>query len=163
MRPYRTCSLNATTRLARSPMLVIGRDPMRTRMPLAPAGERAGGLISAGMISTVQTPFPILAQTMPNTCPAFWAPSPESLTISTMCSSSVTGARVAATGVSDAERDESFMSGRLFPCIAHHQRSDLRSFRVRGVCEQRPRRRYRSAVSCIRECRGCLPGSSAGP
>ena len=56
------------------------------RMPLAPAGERAGGWISAGMISTVQTPFPILALMVPKVCPAFCAPSPESLTISTMCS-----------------------------------------------------------------------------
>ncbi len=61
------------------------------RMPLAPAGERAGGWISAGMISTVQTPLPILALTVPKVWPAFWAPSPESLTISTMCS----GIRVA--------------------------------------------------------------------
>ncbi len=53
-------------------------------MPLAPARERAGGLISAGMISTVQTPLPILAQTVPKVCPAFWAPSPESETISTI-------------------------------------------------------------------------------
>jgi hypothetical protein len=38
------------------------------------------------MISTVQTSLPIFAQTVPNTRPALCAPSPESLTISTMCS-----------------------------------------------------------------------------
>ena len=33
---------------------------MRMRLPLAPATLRAGGRISAGMISTVQMPLPIL-------------------------------------------------------------------------------------------------------
>ena len=47
-------------------MFVTGRDPRRIRIPLAPARERAGGLISAGMISTVQTPLPILAPIAPN-------------------------------------------------------------------------------------------------
>jgi hypothetical protein len=35
------------------------------RFPLAPAGSRGGGWISAGMISTVQTPLPIFAETEP--------------------------------------------------------------------------------------------------
>jgi hypothetical protein len=67
-------------------MLITGFVPKRMRMPLAPARERAGGSISAGMISTVQRPLPILAQTVPNSWPAVCAPSPESLTISTICS-----------------------------------------------------------------------------
>jgi hypothetical protein len=46
-------------------MLVTGSVPKRIRMPLAPERERAGGSISAGMISTVQTPFPIFAHTVP--------------------------------------------------------------------------------------------------
>ena len=72
-------------RLVRSPQLVTGPVPIRMRLPLAPAGSLAGGSISAGMISTVQTPFPILAQTIPKICPHFWAPSPESDTTSTVC------------------------------------------------------------------------------
>ena len=55
-------------------------------MPLAPARDRAGGLISAGIISTVHTPLPPLAHTVAKLCPAFCAPSPESLTISTIAS-----------------------------------------------------------------------------
>ncbi len=52
----------------------------------------AGGWISAGMISTVQTPLPILAATVPNDWAHFCAPSPESLMTSTMWSfSSTTG------------------------------------------------------------------------
>jgi len=39
------------------------------------------------MISTVQMPFPILAAIDAKDWPHFWAPSPESLRISTMCSS----------------------------------------------------------------------------
>ncbi|OAD23638.1 hypothetical protein THIOM_000525 [Candidatus Thiomargarita nelsonii] len=66
------------------------------RIPLAPAGDRAGGFISAGIISTVQTPLPILALIVPKVCPAFCAPSPESLTISTICSSIRTGTLVAS-------------------------------------------------------------------
>ena len=48
--------------------------------------ERAGGWISAGMISTVQTPLPILAQVAPKICAHFCAPSPEFVMISTVCS-----------------------------------------------------------------------------
>jgi hypothetical protein len=65
MREYKTCSLKATTTSASSPMLVTVLLESRMRMPLAPAGERAGGWISAGMISTVQTPLPILALMAP--------------------------------------------------------------------------------------------------
>ena len=36
---------------------------MRIRFPETPAREREGGLISAGMISTIQTPLPIFAET----------------------------------------------------------------------------------------------------
>ena len=36
-------------------------EPRRTRLPLAPATLRAGGWISAGMISTVQMPLPDFA------------------------------------------------------------------------------------------------------
>ena len=50
--------MKATTRSASSPPFVTGREPSRTRLPLAPAMLRAGGWISAGMISTVQTPYP---------------------------------------------------------------------------------------------------------
>ena len=39
-------------------------------LPLALPIERAGGWISAGMISTVHTPLPILAQTAPKAWPA---------------------------------------------------------------------------------------------
>ncbi len=52
-------------------------------MPDAPAGLRGGGSTSAGMISTVHTPLPILAETAPKICPHFCAPSPESDTTST--------------------------------------------------------------------------------
>ena len=89
-RPSSTCSLNATTRSASSPPLVMRCEPMRMRLPLAPATLRAGGWISAGMISTVQTPLPIRAAIEPNDWPHFCAPSPESLMISTTASSSVT-------------------------------------------------------------------------
>jgi hypothetical protein len=68
------------------PPLVTWNEPMRMRIPLAPAVLRAGGSISAGMISTVQTLLPIFAATVPNICPAVCAPSPESEMISTMCS-----------------------------------------------------------------------------
>ena len=46
------------------------------RLPLAPATLRAGGWISAGMISTVQTPLPMRAAIAPKDCPHFCAPSP---------------------------------------------------------------------------------------
>ena len=36
------------------------------RLPEAPATERAGGWISAGMISTVHTPLPLLAAMAPS-------------------------------------------------------------------------------------------------
>ena len=52
------------------------------RLPLAPATLRAGGWISAGMISTVQTPLPDLAAMAPSDWPQRCAPSPESLMIS---------------------------------------------------------------------------------
>ena len=67
-------------------------EPMRMRLPLAPATLRAGGRISAGMISVVQMPLPICAAIEPSDCPHFCAPSPESLMISMMCSFSRTGA-----------------------------------------------------------------------
>ncbi|MCE3285498.1 MAG: hypothetical protein K0R70_1754 [Steroidobacteraceae bacterium] len=88
-RPSSTCSLNAIAMSASSPPLVTHREPTRMRLPLAPATLRAGGWISAGMISTVQTPLPMRAAIEPNDWPHFCAPSPESLMISTMCSSSV--------------------------------------------------------------------------
>ena len=46
-------------------MLVTGWEAMRIRFPLAPDRDRWGGSISAGMISTVQTPLPIRALTDP--------------------------------------------------------------------------------------------------
>src|SRR5208283_4303441 len=52
---------------------------------------RAGGWISAGIISTVHTPFPIFAATVAKDCAHFCAPSPESLITSTMCSLSSMG------------------------------------------------------------------------
>lgn len=55
-------------------------------MPEAPAGLRGGGSTSAGMISTVQTPLPIFAETAPKIWPHFCAPSPGSETISMVCS-----------------------------------------------------------------------------
>ena len=60
--------------------------PSRMRLPLAPATERAGGRISAGMISTVQMPMPMRAAIEPSDWPQRCAPSPESLITSTMCS-----------------------------------------------------------------------------
>ena len=60
------------------------------RLPLPPATLRAGGRISAGMISTVHTPLPICEAMAPKVWPQRWAPSPESETISTICPSSVT-------------------------------------------------------------------------
>ena len=57
-RPSSTCSLKATTRSVSLPPLVTGAAPMRMRLPEAPAVLRAGGRISAGMISTVHTPLP---------------------------------------------------------------------------------------------------------
>ena len=77
--------MKATTRFVSSPQLVTGPLPMRIRLPLAPAGSRAGGWISAGMISTVHTPLPILAETAPKIWPHFCAPSPGSERISTVC------------------------------------------------------------------------------
>jgi hypothetical protein len=59
---------------------------MRIRMPEAPATLRAGGWISAGMISTVQMPLPLRAAIAPSDWPQRCAPSPESLITSTMCS-----------------------------------------------------------------------------
>ncbi len=66
------------------------------RLPLAPATLRAGGRISAGMISVVQMPFPICAAIAPRDWPHFCAPSPESLMISTMCSFSLIAAFLSA-------------------------------------------------------------------
>src|SRR6266545_5029573 len=88
-RPSRTCSLNATTRSVSSPPLVTLREPSRMRLPLAPATLRAGGRISAGMISTVHTPLPMRAAIEPSAWPQRCAPSPESLMISTTCCDSV--------------------------------------------------------------------------
>ena len=65
-------------------------EPMRMRLPLAPATLRAGGWISAGMISTVHTPLPMRAAIEPKDWPHFCAPSPESLMISMTGSLSVT-------------------------------------------------------------------------
>jgi hypothetical protein len=95
--------------------LVISWLPKRTRMPEAPARERAGGLISAGMISTVHTPLPSLAQTVPKVWPAFWAPSPESETISTMRSFTTERGRIAAGTVSEGEGPVSWVVGIGFP------------------------------------------------
>ncbi len=55
------------------------------RLPLAPATLRAGGRISAGMISTVHTPLPMRAAIEPSAWPQRCAPSPESLMISITC------------------------------------------------------------------------------
>ena len=85
-RPSSTCSLNATTRSVSSPPFVTCFWPIRIRMPEAPATLRAGGWISAGMISTVQIPLPLRAAMAPSDWPQRCAPSPESLITSTMCS-----------------------------------------------------------------------------
>ena len=84
-RPSSTCSLNATATSTSSPPFVTWCEPMRIRLPLAPATLRAGGWISAGMISTVHTPLPMRAAIEPNDWPHFCAPSPESLMISITC------------------------------------------------------------------------------
>ena len=97
-RPSRTCSLKATTRSASSPPLVTRSAPMRMRFPLAPAMLRAGGWISAGMISTVQMPFPARAAMAPRDWPQRCAPSPESLITSTMCSDRVVRRAARAPG-----------------------------------------------------------------
>lgn len=68
---------------------VTGCEPIRMRLSVVPSGMRGGGWISAGMISTVQTPLPILAETAPKICPHLCAHSPESETISSVCSASV--------------------------------------------------------------------------
>src|SRR5674476_1384984 len=60
-RPSSTCSLNAITRSVSLPPLVTRPEPRRMRFPLPPATLRAGGRISAGIISTVHTPLPIRA------------------------------------------------------------------------------------------------------
>ncbi len=75
------------------------------RLPLPPATLRAGGRISAGMISTVHTPLPILAAMAPSDWPHLCAPSPESLTISTTCCVKVT------TGLSPE-------AGATFPAVS---------------------------------------------
>ena len=90
--------MNATTRSVSSPPLVTWSEPIRMRMPEAPAMLRAGGWISAGMISVVQMPLPILAAMAASDWPQRCAPSPESLITSTMCSASVTASRGAAPG-----------------------------------------------------------------
>ena len=97
-RPSSTCSLKATTRSVSLPPLVTRPEPTRMRLPLPPATLRAGGRISAGMISTVQTPLPVRAAMAPKDCPQRWAPSPESLTISTICSLNVTAVLLPAAG-----------------------------------------------------------------
>ena len=51
-----------------------------------PATLRAGGWISAGMISVVQMPLPMRAAIAPSDCPQRCAPSPESLITSTLTS-----------------------------------------------------------------------------
>src|SRR3990172_1489186 len=60
------------------------------------------------MISTVQTPLPILAETRPKIWPHFCAPSPGSETISTVCSltRSAVGGRVWEEGAWAGEDDE---------------------------------------------------------
>ena len=69
------------------------------RLPLPPATLRAGGRISAGMISSVHTPLPICEAIAPKVWPQRCAPSPESLTISTMCSRNVTAALPFGSGL----------------------------------------------------------------
>ncbi len=103
-RPSSTCSLNAMTMSVRSPPLVIRAAPSRMRLPLAPATLRAGGRISAGMISSVQTPLPMRAAIAPSAWPQRCAPSPESLMISTTCCVSVAGVFLTAgpRGAGDA-------------------------------------------------------------
>ena len=119
-RPSSTCSLNAITRSVSSPPLVMRPAPMRMRLPLAPATLRAGGRISAGMISTVQMPLPILAAIAPSDWPQRCAPSPESLMISTMCSLRVT------TGFSACSIDVvSFMVGDFILLYAARMRAKL--------------------------------------
>src|SRR5436190_2120720 len=98
-RPIRTCSLKATTSSVWSPPLVTRSEPIRIRIPLAPATLRAGGWISAGMISVVQMPLPIRAAIAPSDWPQRCAPSPESLMTSTIASRiAVRAARALATG-----------------------------------------------------------------
>src|SRR5512143_914273 len=54
------------------------------------------------MISTVHTPLPIFAETAPKIWPHFCAPSPESETISTVCSGNRMVERVGAADASSA-------------------------------------------------------------
>src|ERR1700690_3496504 len=108
--PSSTCSLNATTRSVSSPPLVMYPAAMGMRLPLAPATLRAGGRISAGMISLVHTPLPICAAIAPSDWPHFCAPSPESLITSTMCSFSVM-TPFAAAALPDAAEDEAWTAG----------------------------------------------------
>src|SRR5215208_3644165 len=107
-RPISTCSLNATTSSVWSPPLVTRAEPIRIRIPLAPATLRAGGWISAGMISVVQMPLHMRAAIAPSDWPQRCAPSPESLMTSTMASGiEVRAARALAAGGSSVS--ESFM------------------------------------------------------
>src|SRR6516165_7729277 len=101
-RPSSTCSLKAITRSVSLPPLVMRFEPSRIRLPLPPATLRAGGRISAGIISTVHTPRPICEAMAPKVWPQRCAPSPESLTISTMCSLNVTGAAFLAVASGEA-------------------------------------------------------------
>ena len=81
------------------------------RLPLPPATLRAGGRISAGMISTVHTPLPICEAIAPKVWPQRCAPSPESLTISTMCSLSVTAVLPLCAGRSGFARARARLDG----------------------------------------------------
>ncbi len=116
-RPRSTCSLKATARSVSSPPLVTALEPMRMRIPLAPATLRAGGWISAGMISTVQMPLPLRAAIDASDWPQRWAPSPESLITSTMCSGRVTAGfdRAAAPGLAWVFRSSWAVSLMVLP------------------------------------------------
>jgi hypothetical protein len=70
-------------------------------MPLAPATLRAGGWISAGMISTVQMPLPLRAAIAASDWPQRCAPSPESLMTSTMCSGRLSAVLGEAAGAGE--------------------------------------------------------------
>src|SRR5690242_17100475 len=94
------------------------------RLPDAPATLRAGGRISAGMISTFHTPLPIRAAMAPRDWPQRCAPSPESLITSITCSARATGL-LAEAPVRERWRGSCFSA--ISVMVLWFERSELRS------------------------------------
>ena len=166
-RPSSTCSLKAITRSVSLPPLVTRPSPERMRLPLPPATLRAGGRISAGMISTVHTPLPICEAIAPKVCPQRCAPSPESLTISTICSLNVTAVFPPCSARGGLARARARLDGGIAwsrsSCYLRRRecaRSCVPADRSRRTCRRRLRRHRRrrnhgfsdSSSCCARPC-----------